>query len=60
MHDCINVGSHFLFVHVHSTFHRKMGLKCAGVEGDRACANTINKGLHNKKNGEPMCKCLKC
>ena len=25
---------------MHSTFHRKMGLKCAGVEGGRARENT--------------------
>ena len=31
------VGRHFLYMHVHSTFHRKVG---AGVEGDGARANT--------------------
>ena len=36
------VGSHFLYVHVHSTFYRKVGLKrtSTGVEGGGACVNT--------------------
>ena len=33
------VGSHFVFLHVHSTFHRKVGLNHVGVEGGRAREN---------------------
>ena len=51
MCNCINreilfVGSDFLYVHVHSTFNREVGLKLVG--GGGAHANT-NMGLHNKK-----------
>ena len=33
------VGSHFLFVHMHSTFYRKVGLKYTGVKGGGAHAS---------------------
>ena len=35
----------FLFVHVHSTFYRKVGIQRTGVERGGARVNT---GLHNK------------
>ena len=38
--NCIIFGSHFLFVHVHSTFNRKAG-GSAGVEEGGACVNKL-------------------
>ena len=45
MYNCKNreilfVGSDFLYVHVHSTFHTKVGLKLVGIEGGGARAST--------------------
>ena len=49
MHNYLFVGSYFLFVHVHSTFHRKLGLKHVEVEVGGACTNRSKQTTCNNK-----------